>query len=215
MTGARDNFGQAAAAIAAFALASAVEAAEQLARADRATMAALPAWRNPCCVAVARAVSKTAEPAVAGPVLALAALAAVRRGDWRSADLPTLVVPAGMLARWLLSEVIARPRPPAAVWLAEPEGYSLPSRHTTLAVLTVGAAAAAVGVEGPPAEPTGLLVAACVGASRVCLGVHLPSDVAAGWLFARGWLYLAGVAGLGPATRGRPRRSRALERGHA
>ena len=27
---------------------------------------------------------------------------------------------------------VARPRPPAALWLAEPEGFSLPSRYTAL-----------------------------------------------------------------------------------
>ena len=81
-------------------------------------------------------------------------------------------------------------RPPAEAWLAEPEGFSLPSKHTTLAVLTVGAAVRALGIRGAPANAAMAIAAAGVGASRVCLGVHWPADVVAGWLFAVGWLHL-------------------------
>ena len=88
--------------------------------------------------------------------------------------------------------MIARERPPAEAWLAEPEGFSLPSKHTTLAVLTVGAAVRAIGIRGAPAHAAIALAAAGVGASRVCLGVHWPADVVAGWLFAVGWLHLTG-----------------------
>lgn len=97
--------------------------------------------------------------------------------------------------------MIARERPPAQAWLIEPEGFSLPSKHTTLAVLTVGAAAAALGTRRAPARAATALAAAGIGASRVCLGVHWPSDVVAGWLFAEGWLCLTGQP---PASRPQP-----------
>jgi hypothetical protein len=141
--------------------------AERLARADRAAMAAVPAWRTPSGVAAARAVSALAEPAFTGPVLAAAAVIAARRGGWRAAVLRALAVPAGVAARWLLSEMIARPRPPAAIWLAEPEGYSLPSRHTTIATLTAGAVGAAAGTKGLRRRAIPFLAAVGVGASRV------------------------------------------------
>ena len=78
------------------------------------------------------------------------------------------------------------------MWLIEPEGFSLPSKHTTLAVLTAGATVRALGVRGGPLRATTLLAGAGIGASRVYLGVHWPTDVIAGWLFAEGWLRVWG-----------------------
>ena len=174
-----------------------------LVRADQAAYAALIAGRRPAVVAAARAVSGVAEPRVVYPALAAAGLIAARRAGWphscragwAQAVRPGLVVAAGAAARRQLSHVIARPRPPAAQWLTEPEGFSLPSRHTTLAALTAGALVRALGAGGRPGRAAPLLAAAGVGASRVCLGVHWPGDVLAGWAFAEAWLLAAdGVA---------------------
>lgn len=168
---------------------------ETLGRADRAAMAALPAWRRTGLVRVACAVSDLAEPAVVGPVLTAVVLVAARRGGWRAAIVPA-AVPAALAARRRLAAVIARSRPPEDLWLTEPEGFSLPSRHTTTAALTAGACAAALGVRAGRRRGVTVLAAAGVGASRVYLGVHWPTDVLAGWLFAEAWITAAaGLAG--------------------
>lgn len=161
-----------------------------LADADLRAFEAIRERRTETATRVARAVSALAEPAVVYPVLALAGSAAARRGRrWRAAA-PFLVVVDGAAVRRRLSQAIARPRPPADAWLAEPEGFSFPSKHTTLAAMAAGASMQALGLDGVPARAASLLAAATVGASRVYLGVHWPTDVAAGWVFAEGWLCL-------------------------
>jgi undecaprenyl-diphosphatase len=160
-----------------------------LVRADRAAFERVRESRTKTGIGIAHAVSALAEPEVVYPVLVIASAVGVRRAGWRHAVMPGLVISGGAVRR-MLSRRIARPRPPAKAWLVEPEGYSLPSKHTTLAVLAAGACVRSLGFRGAPVRAVPLLAAAGVGVSRVYLGVHWPADVAAGWLFAEGWLCL-------------------------
>lgn len=203
-----------AAAFAALAVVTSQATEGRLAHLDRAAMIALRARRHPPgLVAAARGVSALAEPAFVSALLAAGVLPAGLRAGWRAACVPCLTVATGAAARRLLSTAIARPRPPAAGWLTEPEGFSMPSKHTTLAVLAAGACVRSVGTESASSHLAPLLAAAGVGASRVYLGVHWPTDILAAWLFAEGWLRLAEI----PVTRtgAPPRPRRGAESGRA
>jgi membrane-associated phospholipid phosphatase len=162
----------------------------RLARVDDKIVSAIVANRTPGKVRAARAVSALAEPWPAVIALTAGGVIAVRRRGWRAACGPALSVAAAMAARRAFSAAVARPRPPEAGWLAEPEGYSLPSRHTSLATLATGACLISLGAAGLGRQLSSAVAAAGVGASRVYLGVHWPTDILAGWLFAEGWLQL-------------------------
>lgn len=186
-------------AFAGLALVNSLGPATALGRFDQAVVERIGAGRNPAVVAAARALSALAEPESAALAMTAAGLIAARRAGWGAAGWGAAVVPSAALlggsrARRVLSRAIARQRPPEANWLIEPEGFSLPSKHTTVAALTAGACAACLGAGGQARHGIVLVAAAGIGASRVYLGVHWPTDVLAGWLFAAGWLELADAA---------------------
>jgi undecaprenyl-diphosphatase len=95
----------------------------------------------------------------------------------------------GLLA-WLLKNAVGRARPLTAdtlVWLQHPFAFtarfaSFPSGHAT----TAGATAVVLALLFP--RRAGLIFTVCgvVAASRVVVGMHFPSDVAAGFAFGAG-----------------------------
>lgn len=144
--------------------------------------------QNPAAIGLARILSLLGEPWVAYPAVAAAGVLAQAK--------PTLIarigltVVGGVVARDELCRVLHRPRPPKSGWRARPDGASFPSRHTTLAALAAGAIWRLVGGPHRSLLPAIAPMTAVVGASRVCLGVHWPTDALAGGLFAHGWLML-------------------------
>ncbi|PZF86078.1 phosphatase PAP2 family protein [Jiangella anatolica] len=165
-----------------------------VARWDRQVVETVRRRRTPPVVASARLVSAMAEPRIAYPVVAGAGLWASGRrralGDVAGGAAALATVVAGMVVRRAACGQIARTRPPRDAWLVRPDGHSLPSRHTTMAALTAGVCVDLLTTDAGTRRAVPLLVAATVGASRVVLGVHWPSDVLAGWLFAQVWLRL-------------------------
>ena len=102
----------------------------------------------------------------------------------------------GWVLNWALKQAFARARPSVVPHLQEVMTWSFPSGHalTSAAVyLTLGALLMRI-AEGRLAKyyciAIAMLVTFLVGASRVFLGVHYPTDVLAGWVIGMTWALL-------------------------
>ncbi|MET8751740.1 phosphatase PAP2 family protein [Streptomyces sp. NPDC004667] len=156
--------------------------------------------RPAAAVAFARAVTTTGT----GPVPYLCAIAAGLIAGWGRGVRGRLLTAAGALGFLLLAQgtryavlyAVARPRPPVADRVTHASGFSFPSGHTATSALVAGLLAWAVWrTASPAAARLGWVLFACwavtVGLTRVYLGVHWPTDVLGGWLYALTWLAAA------------------------
>jgi len=168
---------------------------EGIAVADRPVLRFLAEHRQPWSVTAARVISDIGSPvgAAVTAVVVGVALSWARR-SW----LPLLVFALGAggigVINMTVKRLVSRSRPPLDTAVLGEQGFSFPSGHTVgttvvwlLSAWMVGhwvISGRAVGV----AVWTGaLLMIAMVGATRVYLGVHFPSDVLAGWALGAAW----------------------------
>ncbi|HWL04286.1 MAG TPA: phosphatase PAP2 family protein [Xanthobacteraceae bacterium] len=114
----------------------------------------------------------------------------------------------GTLVSMLLKDLFQRPRPELVAHLVEVRSLSFPSGHAMLSAvtfLTLGALLARLAPHR--AQKLYLLSLATlltlmVGASRVYLGVHWPTDVLAGWCIGTAWALLCWIVALVLQRRG-------------
>jgi undecaprenyl-diphosphatase len=106
----------------------------------------------------------------------------------------------GMILGILLKLVYARPRPQLVPHLVDVASSSFPSGHATDSAIVYLTLAALLARTVP--EPASriyiigvaILLTLLIGVSRAYLGVHWPSDVAAGWTIGAAWALACSLA---------------------
>jgi undecaprenyl-diphosphatase len=128
------------------------------------------------------------------PFVGLLAWRFVKSGHSHAAGLLVLAAAGGEVLDTLLKLLFRRARPDPFFGLDTPATYSFPSGHSMLSACVFGVAAALITPRiASPARRAAIWIAAAalsliVGASRIYLGVHYPSDVLAGYAAAVIWV---------------------------
>jgi undecaprenyl-diphosphatase len=206
------------AALAALAIGAFVELTEELTEGeldafDRAVLAQVIALRAPILNGPAVDLTALGSLTVLTLLVAGATLFLFLARDYRAVTQLLIVAIAGGMISSLLKRVIERARPDELSRLVEVSSYSYPSGHSfssasiylTLAIVLTSRMPTTFGRTLLIA--LALLLATTIGASRAYLGVHYPSDIAAGLLLGAGWALL--VSALFSYAKLRRRRARA------
>ncbi len=118
------------------------------------------------------------------------------QGLWRRALFVTIASLGGWFINEALKELFQRARPDIVPHLREVMTMSFPSGHamqSAVVYLTLGALSMHIAQRRLTkffCMSVAMLATALVGASRVYLGVHYPTDVLAGWLIGLSWALL-------------------------
>jgi len=150
---------------------------------------------------------------ILSPLAAIAAAVLWRRNRRRDALLMVTVVVGSALLSVVTKLIVARPRPPVE-HLTEVSSHSFPSEHAVQAAAIYLALALLLGRTRPALlrrilVGIAIVIALVVAGSRVYLGVHYPTDVAAGLTVGWVWSWLlvgqAQMGDVGPVDRPRSR----------
>jgi undecaprenyl-diphosphatase len=160
---------------------------------DRTVYEALYSGHRPALLLIARLLTALGDPTV---LIGAGVIAAVWLWVTGHRHLPWVLTAIILLGR-ALSEAqkywIARARPQLEPHLVVVKTSSFPSGHATSSMIfyTTLALILTMGTRWRgPAVAGAILLSLLIGASRVMLGVHWPSDVIGGWSFGLLWVVL-------------------------
>lgn len=163
----------------------------------------LHAWamahRTPGTIAFARIITWGGITRIVLPVLLVVGVLATEGGReitrrLKSGLLISLVASVGAYLGLAINHSVARVRPPVTDWAGAAGGPSFPSGHSTVSSLFAASCAWLIATRVHAGWPRralwigALLYPLAVGLSRIWLGVHWPTDVIGGWLYALAWL---------------------------
>lgn len=151
-----------------------------------------PAWM----VGAALDITALGSATVLGLTVLIVAGFLLLQGLWRRAIFVVVATLGGMFINGALKQLFQRPRPDVVSHLREVMTMSFPSGHalqSAVVYLTLGVLSMHI-AHRPLTRLYCMAVAmaatALVGASRIYLGVHYPTDVLAGWLIGLSWALL-------------------------
>ncbi|MEN3337274.1 MAG: undecaprenyl-diphosphatase [Acidobacteriota bacterium] len=120
----------------------------------------------------------------------------ILQGMWRTGLFVASAAGGAVFVDAILKQAFQRPRPDVVPHLRDVMTMSFPSGHaltSAVVYLTLGALSMRIAERRLTkfyCMAMAMLVTALVGASRVYLGVHYPTDVIAGWLIGLSWALL-------------------------
>ncbi|MDQ3213521.1 MAG: phosphatase PAP2 family protein [Acidobacteriota bacterium] len=130
---------------------------------------------------------------VLGLTVAVVAGFLILQGMWRTGLFVMAASGSALVVNAVLKELFQRTRPDVVPHLREVMTMSFPSGHALVSAvvyLTLGALSMGIAERRLTkfyCMAVAMLVTGLVGASRVYLGVHYPTDVLAGWLIGLSW----------------------------
>ncbi|HEV2619930.1 MAG TPA: phosphatase PAP2 family protein, partial [Acidobacteriaceae bacterium] len=161
---------------------------------DRQVMQLIHAHDTPALTRLAFTLSFIGSPLALGPGITLAAVVLWAVKLRRDAMLLILAIGGAGLIDTMLKLHFRRIRPNVPWALVTEHSFSFPSGHSAGAVVLYGIVTYLIWshlhdfVERAGVIASALLLIAGIGASRVYIGVHYPTDVAAGYLVGLLWL---------------------------
>lgn len=158
---------------------------------DQHLYEAIYVGHNPALIRVARCLTFFGDPVVLIAAGILFLLVMWRRGHLRTGLALVAVTMIGRAVSELQKYEVARARPSLEPHLVLVQSQSFPSGHATSSIifyLTLALVLTRRGKWRRPAAAGAILLSLLIGASRVMLGVHWPSDVVGGWVFGLLWV---------------------------